>query len=93
MMEEAGFQSAVRATHGKELVTYPSGLRAWFIPFWVGPYTLDYVWFRGGKDTAVKCLSTELMGTQASPTDKTLFPSDHRGIEAVFEIGNISPSL
>ena len=81
LMRKAGFKSAMKQFRGKEELTYPSGLKSLFVAN-VGPYTLDYIWYRGVKGGKITCSSCELVGDKASLKDPGLYPSDHKGIEA-----------
>lgn len=61
LMHRAGFRSAMKTLRGREELTYPSGLKSMFVAQ-VGPYTLDYIWYRGVKGGKIECISAELVG-------------------------------
>jgi endonuclease/exonuclease/phosphatase family metal-dependent hydrolase len=81
-LRQAGFISAFEARHGHHEPTYPSGLVAPSIPL-APPLCIDYLWVRG----SVRIIDARIAWSRASPTDETLFPSDHRGLVADLELG------
>jgi len=64
-------------------VTWPSGLQAPAMDTDGSPECLDYIWVRG----AVTVVGARLAFDRPDPGDATLYPSDHLGISAHFEIG------
>lgn len=80
----AGFRSAYADANGSEpAVTWPSGLQAPAMDTDGDPSCLDYIWVRG----AVRVESARLVFDRPDPDDPTVYPSDHLGIAAKFEIG------
>ena len=57
-----------------------------------GPFeTLDYLYVWTAEGFSVRVLDAEVHGLEPSPTDKTLFPSDHAAVKATLEISRIMP--
>jgi len=77
-----GFSSAYEVANGRAAATFPSGLVASTIA--PGPPTvcIDYVWLRGRASVR----SARLAFDTPSPTDSTLYPSDHLGIVADIDL-------
>lgn len=83
-MQDAGFRSAFAEANGHEPpVTWPSGLQAPAMDTDGSPECLDYIWVRGD----VRVSGARLAFDRPHPEDPTLYPSDHVGISATFEIG------
>ncbi|ETV89565.1 hypothetical protein H257_00794 [Aphanomyces astaci] len=82
-LEKRGFLSAHKVVHGEEPpVTFHQGLEAPTKD--VGTEVcLDYVFYKGQLTPQ----SISLVGTKASPQDSTLYPSDHFGLLATFQVG------
>jgi len=83
-MRAAGYRSAYAEANGSDpAVTWPSGLQAPAMDTDGSPECLDYIWVRG----AVTVVGARLAFDRPDPGDATLYPSDHLGISAHFEIG------
>jgi len=83
-MVDAGYRSAFATANGSEPeVTWPSGLQAPAMDTDGDPRCLDYVWTFGSAQVT----SARLVFDRPDPQDPTLYPSDHRGISALLEIG------
>ena len=83
-MRAAGYRSAYVEANGSDpAVTWPSGLQAPAMDTDGSPECLDYIWVRG----AVTVVGARLAFDRPDPGDATLYPSDHLGISAHFEIG------
>ncbi len=83
-MLAAGFRSAYRQANGAEpQVTWPSGLQAPAMDTDGSPECLDYIWVRG----AIAVEDCRTVFDRPSPTDPTLYPSDHFGLAAHVLIG------
>ena len=82
-MLAAGFRSASFEANGKEpAVTWPSGIQAPTMDTEGDPNCLDYVWVRG----EIRVVSASLAANEPSPSDPTLYPSDHFAIVADVEV-------
>lgn len=74
------FQSAFATIHGCEPEkTFPSPL----IDKDYKPRTIDYIFYRNRH---LKVIDAKLVGNEPHPTDDSLYPSDHFGICAEFDI-------
>jgi endonuclease/exonuclease/phosphatase family metal-dependent hydrolase len=81
---DAGFRSAYAAVHGREPErTFPSGLISGGMSP-EPPVAIDYVLTRG----AVEPVAATVAWCRPSPSDPTLFPSDHFGVAADLVIGS-----
>lgn len=77
-LEDEGFVSVMKAIHGKDKSTYPSGLKGEFVPI-TPEFILDYIWYRG---EGVRPLEARIIADQPHPSDPDTFASDHKGIYA-----------
>jgi endonuclease/exonuclease/phosphatase family metal-dependent hydrolase len=83
-MRAHGYRSAYAEANGEDpAVTWPSGLQAPAIDTDGEPACLDYIWVRGDA----RVISARLAFDRPDPADPTLFPSDHFGVTARFEVG------
>lgn len=74
------YRSALVAVRGYEpLATFPTALVA--TEGWAG--CLDYIFYRHGLGTVMKA---RVFCCQGDPDDETLYPSDHVGLRATFEL-------
>jgi endonuclease/exonuclease/phosphatase family metal-dependent hydrolase len=88
-MRAAGFRSAFAVANGIEpAVTWPSGIQAPGMDTDGDPACLDYIWIRG----EVSVSEARLVFDRPDPADPTLYPSDHFGISAWFDIGPPEPA-
>lgn len=82
-LREAGFRSAFAEAHGDEAEwTYPTPVT----PAETAvrpPSAVDYVWVTG----AARVVSASTAFDRSSGAGDVLYPSDHRGIAAVLEVG------
>jgi len=86
-MRTNGFRSAYAEANGSDpAVTWPSGLQAPAMDTDGSPECLDYIWIRGD----VRVASARLAFDRPAADDPTLYPSDHLGIAAHFEIGALT---
>ncbi len=84
MMRAAGFASAHAAVHGSDPAwTYPSPATPRDIAI-RPPSCLDYIWVRGTAEVADAWTAFDEPGNAA----RDLYPSDHRGLVAVLDIGS-----
>ncbi|KAF0690441.1 Aste57867_18173 [Aphanomyces stellatus] len=87
-LEKRGFVSTHKKVHGAEpAITFHQGLEAPTKD--VGEeICLDYIFFKGAmRPTAIR-----VIGTECSATDKTIYPSDHFGLVADFQVGEAAKS-
>jgi endonuclease/exonuclease/phosphatase family metal-dependent hydrolase len=83
LMEQGGYRSAsVEANGAEPAVTWPSGIVAPGMDTHGDPNCIDYVWL-GGR---AKAVSARLAGNRPSPTDPTLYPSDHFAVVVEVEV-------
>jgi len=83
VMRDAGYRSAfAEANGGEPAVTWPSGIQAETMDTDGDPNCLDYIWLAGDA----KAITARLACNQPSPSDPTLFPSDHFAILAEVDI-------
>jgi endonuclease/exonuclease/phosphatase family metal-dependent hydrolase len=84
VMTAAGYRSAYRIANGTEPeVTWPSGIQAETMDTDGEPNCLDYIWVRG----RVSVRHAKLAANQHSPSDPTIFPSDHFAMVAEVGVG------
>ena len=78
LIEDDGFKSVMKSIHGKDISTYPSGLKGEHVP--VTPnFILDYIWYRGD---AIQPVEAKIIGDKPHPKNPDLYASDHKGIYA-----------
>ncbi len=77
-LEEEGFLSAMKTIHGKDVSTYPSGLKGVYVPD-TPKFILDYIFYRG---EGVHPLKAEIIGDKPDPSHPDTYASDHKGIYA-----------
>lgn len=76
-MENSGYTSGYKSIHGSEPErTFPSGIQAPTMD--IGPEfgCIDYIWFKG----CIHPRNSSLWANNSSPSDDTIYPSDHYGI-------------
>lgn len=88
-LEDEGFLSVMKSIHGKDISTYPSGLKGDYVPI-TPKFILDYIWYRG---EAVQPMKAKIIADQPHPTDPDTYASDHKGIYAEFLMKEMKPKL
>ena len=82
MLQAAGFRSAYREACGAHAATFPSGLVAPTVQPGPPVEPIDHILVRG----PARVLGCRLAWDRPSPSDATLYPSDHLGLVADLEI-------
>lgn len=87
MLREEGYRSSYASVHGSEPEkTFPSGLQAPLMDVHGEAACLDFIYSISRPDVDLRVLDSCLLGNQHAKGDDTLYPSDHFGIQSLFQV-------